>query len=94
MNRHRLARVLAFGTATAVGLAISWLHEATPADLPWWWPLGKAPEVTPEALAAELREQPPQLVDVRQPAEFNAGHIVGALNAPLPRLPALLPGSR
>ena len=56
----------------------------------WWWPFGRVPEVTPGALAAELAAQPPQLVDVRTPAEFAAGHIAGAVNVPVHDLPRRL----
>ncbi|HMY75542.1 MAG TPA: rhodanese-like domain-containing protein [Blastocatellia bacterium] len=50
--------------------------------LPWWWPFGLVPEVTPRSLAQELTAVSPQLVDVRTPLEFEQGHIAGAVNVP------------
>ena len=60
-------------------------------NLPWWWPFGRVPEIAPRALAEELAVQPPQLVDVRTPAEFAAGHIAGAINVPIYELATRLP---
>jgi rhodanese-related sulfurtransferase len=52
--------------------------------LPWWLPFGRVPEVSPAALAARLDGgEAAQLVDVRTPAEFRAGHIAGAVNVPI-----------
>jgi rhodanese-related sulfurtransferase len=45
--------------------------------------------VTPEELRELLAQQPPpQLIDVRMPAEFREVHVVGAKNIPLDRLSA------
>jgi len=60
--------------------------------LPWWLPLGRVPEITAEALRQQLESRlPPQLLDVRQPSEFRAGHIAGAVNVPIGSLAARLP---
>ncbi len=40
-------------------------------------------EVTPDQLAAMIRSGTALVVDVREPDEFAAGHIPGALNMPL-----------
>lgn len=49
-------------------------------------------EVTPAELAAKVQEGAVTLVDVREPAEFAAGHIRGAVNHPLSSFdPAALP---
>lgn len=40
-------------------------------------------EVSPAELADKVREGAVELVDVREPAEFAAGHIPGAVNHPL-----------
>ncbi|GAC1461450.1 MAG: molybdopterin-synthase adenylyltransferase MoeB [Steroidobacteraceae bacterium] len=48
------------------------------------------------ALEALLRTQPPLLVDVREPYEFNAGHLEGSRHIPLGELPrrlAEIPGN-
>ncbi len=46
---------------------------------------GKSPhkELTPPELAAMLRDNAALVVDVREPDEFSAGHIPGAINMPL-----------
>jgi SulP family sulfate permease len=45
------------------------------------------PAVGAQALWSELREEtPPQIIDVREPREFNRGHIPGAHPIPLPTL--------
>lgn len=49
---------------------------------------GSVPEITPEALAARLgAEDPPLVVDVRNPGEWDIVHIDGAKLIPLPELP-------
>jgi rhodanese-related sulfurtransferase len=41
-------------------------------------------QVTPEELRkALLSEQPPQVIDVREPHEFKRGHIRGAISLPV-----------
>ena len=52
----------------------------------------KLNEVSPEELAKLLADGKVALVDVREPAEFAAGHIAGATNLPLSKFdPADLP---
>lgn len=52
--------------------------------LPWWLPLGNVPEVSAQALSERLaRGEEIQLVDVRTEAEFEGGHIAGAVNVPI-----------
>jgi rhodanese-related sulfurtransferase len=59
---------------------------------PWWLPFGSVPELPAQALARALRHPaPPQLVDVRTPHEFAAGHIEGAVNVPVTALAGRLP---
>ncbi len=49
-------------------------------------------DISPEALAALLRDGNALVVDVREPHEFSAGHIAGAVNLPLSGFtPAALP---
>ncbi len=49
-------------------------------------------EITPVELAAMLKDETAVLVDVREPDEFAAGHIQGAINLPLSRFaPEQLP---
>ncbi len=49
---------------------------------------GHAPEISPEALAARLAgEDPPMLIDVRNPPEWEIVRIPGATLIPLPELP-------
>lgn len=45
-----------------------------------------------EDLAARMRSGDALLVDVRPPEEFASGHLVGAVNVPLPDLDAFLEG--
>src|SRR5512136_466632 len=55
--------------------------------MPWWWPFGQVPEVTPAELSRQLRSaRPPQLLDVRSFPEHAQGHIQGARLVPLPEL--------
>jgi rhodanese-related sulfurtransferase len=53
-----------------------------------WWKLhGDPPEVPARELRAMLDTgEPPQLLDVRTRAEFEAGHIEGAISVPLGQL--------
>ena len=49
-------------------------------------------EIAPRELDALLRQGQVLLVDVREPGEFAAGHIAGAVNVPLSRFtPAAIP---
>ena len=52
--------------------------------------LARIPQMPVDELMAELRERRPQLqiLDVRRPAEYAAGHVPGAVNIPLDRLEA------
>jgi len=60
--------------------------------LPWWFPFGRVAEIGAEKLHAQLRNgEAPQLVDVRQPSEFRAGHIPGAINVPIGHFAERLP---
>ncbi len=62
-------------------------------NLPFWLPFGAVPETSAGGLATALRRSPaPQLVDVRTPAEFAAGHVAGAVNVPVTALSSRLPG--
>ena len=61
--------------------------------LPWWWPFGHVPEVSPKQLDRDMRSRrPPQLVDVRSAAEHAGGHIGGVKLAPLQELRQRLDG--
>jgi thiosulfate/3-mercaptopyruvate sulfurtransferase len=45
-------------------------------------------ETTPEDVKRKLDAgNPPQVIDIRSPAEFDAGHIPGAENVPMHELP-------
>jgi rhodanese-related sulfurtransferase len=61
-------------------------------DWPWWVPFGRVEEIAPRELASMLRgRERPQILDVRTRAEFEAGHVPGALHVPVSALPARLP---
>ncbi len=61
--------------------------------LPWWWPFGTVPEMTPAELTRAMKSRkPPQLLDVRSAAEHAQGHIGGVKLVPLPELRQRLPG--
>jgi len=45
-------------------------------------------ELTPEEVEAKLEESGVQVVDIRSPAEFERGHIPGAINVPMSELPS------
>jgi hydroxyacylglutathione hydrolase len=50
-------------------------------------PLASLPQIAVDELKERLREQPHlSVVDVRRPAEWEAGHVPGAVNVPLDRL--------
>jgi rhodanese-related sulfurtransferase len=50
----------------------------------------KLPQLTPAELRGHLARGGWQVIDVRQPAEFAAGHVPHAVSAPLRELPGLL----
>ncbi len=51
-------------------------------------PLDDIPTIAPRALWQHLRhKEPTQIIDVREPREFERGHIPGAQHIPLPVLP-------
>jgi rhodanese-related sulfurtransferase len=52
-------------------------------NLPWWLPFGRVPEISARDLIELLKDGGAQLIDVRTPAEFAAGHVVGARNVPI-----------
>jgi rhodanese-related sulfurtransferase len=58
----------------------------------WWWlPIGRVPEIEAAELHSELDRDPsPQVIDVRTPGEFAAGHIRGAISVPITELKAKL----
>ncbi|QKY21925.1 rhodanese-like domain-containing protein (plasmid) [Halolamina sp. CBA1230] len=45
-------------------------------------------EITPDEVEEKLDEDGVQVVDIRPPAEFEAGHIPGAINIPMSELPS------
>jgi len=51
----------------------------------WWLPFGYVPEVLPSELAEKLQNSAlsPQLLDVRTHAEWQKGHLPGAINIPI-----------
>jgi rhodanese-related sulfurtransferase len=53
-------------------------------------PVEQVPQITVQDLRRELAHV--QLIDVRQPGEWEQGHIAGALHKPLPKLTAMLDG--
>ncbi|MSR13529.1 MAG: sulfurtransferase [Gammaproteobacteria bacterium] len=48
-------------------------------------------EISPQTLMERLTREPPKLIDVREPWEFELCRIAGAINVPLQTLPARLP---
>jgi glyoxylase-like metal-dependent hydrolase (beta-lactamase superfamily II)/rhodanese-related sulfurtransferase len=79
--RTRLARV---GMEDIIGFLedgmTGWFREGLPVD--------QVPQITVQDLHREMEHL--QLVDVRQPGEFQAGHIDGARSKPLPSLTSML----
>jgi len=57
-------------------------------------PLDRIPQMPVDELMAELREKRPllQVLDVRRPGEYTAGHVPGAMSIPLDRLEAAAAG--
>ena len=60
-------------------------------NLPWWLPFGRVPQISARDLHGLLKDGGVQLIDVRTPAEFAAGHVVGAHNVPINTLEQKLP---
>ncbi len=57
-------------------------------NLPWWLPIGRAPEITPAELKRWLDEgRPLQIADARTGLEYAQGTIAGARHAPLTEMP-------
>jgi glyoxylase-like metal-dependent hydrolase (beta-lactamase superfamily II)/rhodanese-related sulfurtransferase len=81
--RTRLARV---GMESVIGFLedgmTSWFRESLPVE--------QVPQITVQDLHREREHV--QLIDVRQPGEWEAAHIEGALHKPLPKLTAMLDG--
>ena len=83
--RVRLARV---GIEQVVG----YLEDGMTAWFREGLPVATVPQITVHDLNRELATDPGhiQLIDVRQPGEFEAGHIPQAVSKPLPKLASLL----
>ncbi len=59
--------------------------------LPWWLPLGRAPQIDSQSLKRWLEEgRPLQLVDARTGLEYRQGTIGDARHAPLSEMPGSL----
>jgi rhodanese-related sulfurtransferase len=59
--------------------------------LPWWLPLGQAPEISPAELKRWLDEgRPLQIADARTGLEYSQGTIGKARHAPLTEMPRSL----
>ena len=57
-------------------------------NLPWWLPIGSAPEVSPQELKRWMDEgRPLQFLDARTELEYQQGTIGGAVHAPLTGMP-------
>jgi rhodanese-related sulfurtransferase len=57
-------------------------------NLPWWLPIGNAPQVSPQELKRWMDEgRPLQFVDARTDVEYKQGTIRGAVHAPLTGMP-------
>lgn len=48
-------------------------------------------ELTPDDVKRKIDEDDVQIVDIRQPNAFAAGHIPGAINIPMPEFPRRVP---
>ena len=55
-------------------------------SLPWWLPFGRLPEISAAELNKLMQDGGAQLIDVRTPVEFAAGHVAGARNVPIDKL--------
>ena len=60
-------------------------------NLPWWLPFGRVPEISARKLNELLKDGGAQLIDVRTPVEFAAGHVTGARSVPIHLLKQSLP---
>ena len=60
-------------------------------NLPWWLPFGRVPEISAAELSKLMQDGGAQLIDVRTPAEFAAGHVAGARNVPIHTFKQKLP---
>lgn len=62
----------------------------------WWLPFGKVPSVSAQQLDAMRKEgtRAAQLVDVRSDDEWRAGHIAGAMCAPVTQFSSRLAALR
>ncbi|MBV8205199.1 MAG: MBL fold metallo-hydrolase [Acidobacteria bacterium] len=80
-SRMRLARV---GVEKVIGYLEGGVEAWRRAGQPW----AAVPQISVEQLAAELHQHPGgmQVLDVRRAAEWNAGHIEGAVHRPLDTL--------
>lgn len=57
-------------------------------SLPWWLPVGKVPEISPQEFHRWLEEgRPVQVVDARTLPEYRSGTIGHANHAPLTEMP-------
>ncbi|MBV8600510.1 MAG: MBL fold metallo-hydrolase [Candidatus Eremiobacteraeota bacterium] len=78
-TRTRLARV---GIDRAAAYLKGGMRAWTDAGMP----LASIPQLDPDAFARGIEERGVQLVDVRRPAEWSAGHMPSAVHIPLNRL--------
>jgi rhodanese-related sulfurtransferase len=60
-------------------------------SLPWWLPFGRVPEISADELNKMIQDGGAQLIDVRTPVEFAAGHVARARNVPIYTLKQALP---
>jgi rhodanese-related sulfurtransferase len=60
-------------------------------NLPLWLPFGHVPEISAIELSELVKNGGAQLIDVRTPAEFVAGHVAGARNVPINTFKQMLP---
>lgn len=60
-------------------------------NLPWWLPIGSAPEISPKELMNWISDgRPVQIVDARTAPEYTSGTISRAQHAPLSGMPVSL----
>lgn len=60
-------------------------------NLPLWLSFGRVPEISAIELSELVKNGGAQLIDVRTPAEFVAGHVAGARNVPINTFKQMLP---